>query len=517
MEKRRPLPQNANEANPVACSNGNLHPGLQEQTQIPKSPLAQIQLPATQLSDPNRTNSSATTPMAKSFNANTEVSGLKVSDILLLHPSLPNSLCLGPRSTESPAHLISCEANRIPFVNQDLDLSTWADCLRAWPNPPEDWRCYSFFDALVIPIPQNLSFTSSTDDFDAWWGMWKTHVFRRALGPLLKQLDAEYNIPAEQTSTEEICSEDTQSGREESSSGTSGKNTAPSEPDLPPSASKKRSASQVTPAAGEGSRRIKSRCMKRARKTPQTSSSDQEPSNTDDTSSGEVKEVMMPSTTLDLAASNSGAEKAATLVTPSAEAREPITSSPAAPMVSGEGYDLSNLLTFDPESIEPTAKASEAPGPNATQGEALARGDFVAYRSRVTLARQRIGLRHAQLSLKADIADKCRRLNKKKAALDAKTDTSPSSAELEILRKELKDLEERVRVTKQLIQDKEALIARSNEEAEDLKAELKTDLAEIRALNKQLVMGQDEDDEAEIAEVDCIRASALCALEAFLQ
>ncbi|KAK1687136.1 hypothetical protein QYE76_047984 [Lolium multiflorum] len=99
-----------------------------------------------------------------------------------------------------------------------------------------------------------------------------------------------------------------------------------------------------------------------------------------------------------------------------------------------------------------------------------------AFRSRVQLARQRIDLRHAQLPL-----------------------------------------EERVRVTKQLIQDKEALIARSHEEAEGLKAELKTDLAEIRALNKQLVTGQDEDDEAEIAEVDHVRASALCALEAFLQ
>ncbi|KAK1620187.1 hypothetical protein QYE76_025704 [Lolium multiflorum] len=35
-------------------------------------------------------------------------------------------------------------------------------------------------------------------------------------------------------------------------------------------------------------------------------------------------------------------------------------------------------------------------------------------------------------------------------------------AELETLRKELEDLEERVRVTKQLIQDKEALVARVN-------------------------------------------------------
>jgi hypothetical protein len=63
----------------------------------------------------------------------------QVSDILLLHPSLPNSFCLGPRFHESPTYLISCEANMIPFVSQDLDLDSWADSLRAWPNPPEGW------------------------------------------------------------------------------------------------------------------------------------------------------------------------------------------------------------------------------------------------------------------------------------------------------------------------------------------------------------------------------------------
>ncbi|KAK1665319.1 hypothetical protein QYE76_053478 [Lolium multiflorum] len=250
------------------------------------------------------------------------------------------------------------------------------------------------------------------------------------------------------TSTEEISSEDTQSGREESSSGTSGKNTVPSEPDLPPSPSKKRSASQ-----------------------------------TDDTSSGEVKEVMMPSTTLDLTASNSGAEKAASLVTPLAEAREPIASSPAAPMVSGEVYDLSNLLTFDPESIEPTAKASEAPGPNATQGQ-FQQLKALLSSSIETLVEDTEEIKNIledlQPHLPVTLQTNADGLIRKKAALDAKTDTSPSSAELEILRKELKDLEERVRVTNQLIQDKEALIARSNDEAEDLKAELKTDLAEIR-------------------------------------
>nr|XP_051196659.1 uncharacterized protein LOC127309993 [Lolium perenne] len=251
----------------------------------------------------------------------------------------------------------------------------------------------------------------------------------------------------------------------------------------------------------------------------------------------------MPSTTLDLATSQSVADKAANLAKPTAETQEPIISSSAVPLVLGEGCDLSSLLTFDPESIEPaTSRASEELGPSTTNGQLqrlkallsssietlVENPDEVkgilediqphlpvtlqvklwpvvtlsAFRSRVKLARQRIDLRHAQLPLKADIANKCQRLNEKKAALDAKTDTSISSTELETLRKELEDLEERVRVTKQLIQDKEALIAHSQEEAEGLKVELKTDLAEIRALNRQLVTGKDEDDEAKISEVD---------------
>jgi hypothetical protein len=57
----------------------------------------------------------------------------------LPHPSSPNFFCLGPHSYESLVDLISCEANRILFVCQDIDLDSWADSLRAWPNPPEGW------------------------------------------------------------------------------------------------------------------------------------------------------------------------------------------------------------------------------------------------------------------------------------------------------------------------------------------------------------------------------------------
>jgi Tfp pilus assembly protein PilO len=162
-----------------------------------------------------------------------------------------------------------------------------------------------------------------------------------------------------------------------------------------------------------------------------------------------------------------------------------------------QGCDLSGLLSFDPESIEPAhSTARDEPSPSVIADqlqrlkallsspiETLVENSeevknileeiqphvpvtlqlklwpvvtLSAFRSRVQLARQRIDLRHTQLPLKADIADKCQRLNEKKAALDAKTDTSVSTAELEILRKELKDLEEKVRVTKELICAKEA-------------------------------------------------------------
>ncbi|KAK1627084.1 hypothetical protein QYE76_001399 [Lolium multiflorum] len=145
-------------------------------------------------------------------------------------------------------------------------------------------------------------------------------------------------------STEDNSSEETQSNRRDSSSGNSGKTTTQSQPDLPPSASKKRSVTELV--------------------APQA------PTKTDNTSSGEVEEVLMPFATLDLATSRSVADKVANLATPTLETQEPILSSSAVPLVLGEDYDLSNLLAFDPESIEPaTSRASEEPGPSTTHGQ----------------------------------------------------------------------------------------------------------------------------------------------------
>ncbi|KAK1645770.1 hypothetical protein QYE76_063575 [Lolium multiflorum] len=623
--------------------------------------------------------------MAEPSNADAMVSGLKVSDILLPHPSLPNSMCLGPRSSESPAHLISCEANRIPFVNQNLDLTSWADCLRAWPNPPEGWvpwynrvskthyatwesigiadalslslspleknenilktigyfwsdalncfmfghgpmtptlldvamitgldiaspspsafklpkvpftlsskkectswgaylnrymktkgpvterehtaflnfwlehfifcgpslaptknylslayelakgthlgigklflgelwaqlyfrdqipdfppltsctfpdvngkdirctsygqalyglpgsrlipkeaagwfkiffqgldnplaelpdiltgqRCYTFFDALALPIPHNLRFSFTTDGFETWWSMWKTHVFRRALGPLLKQLDAAHDISADQIN---------------------------------------------------------------------------------ETSSGVVEEVPMPST----APGPSNSPRVTDQVSDQRTAKPIVTTSASLPFL-GEGCDPSSLLTFDPDSIEPAApKIGEEPNLGAVDGplqrlkvllsspvDTLVE-DPETIRGILVDIQPRLPVVEAKLA-DSDFIKKCQRLNEKKAALDAKTATSTHSVRLETLRKELEDLEKRARETKRLIQDEESLIARSQEEAQGLTADLKTDLAEIRALSSQLVMGRDEDDEVEIAEVDRIRADALHALNAFLR
>jgi hypothetical protein len=95
-------------------------------------------------------------------------------------------------------------------------------------------------------------------------------------------------------------------------------------------------------------------------------------------------------------------------------------------------------------------------------------GHLPFFRAKVEKARCRIETRRSQASLKANIAERCQLVNDKKAALDAKTNTSASSQRLELLERELEDLKERVRATEWLIQDEKNLIANSKQEAEDL-------------------------------------------------
>jgi ribosomal protein S2 len=74
----------------------------------------------------------------------------------------------------------------------------------------------------------------------------------------------------------------------------------------------------------------------------------------------------------------------------------------------------------------------------------------------------------------------------------------------------------RVQATERLIQDKKNLIASSKQEAEDLTTQLKTELVELRTFNRQIVLGEDKDDEAAITEADCVHVEAIGAIDEFL-
>jgi hypothetical protein len=124
--------------------------------------------------------------------------------------------------------------------------------------------------------------------------------------------------------------------------------------------------------------------------------------------------------------------------------------------------------------------------------------------------------RCSQASLKADITEKCRLVNDKKVSLDAKTDTTASSQRLDLLERELEDLKERLRATERLIQDEKNFMASSKLEAEDLATQLKIELAELSILSRQIVSGEDKDDEAAITETDRVRVEAIGDIDEFL-
>jgi hypothetical protein len=155
--------------------------------------------------------------------------------------------------------------------------------------------------------------------------------------------------------------------------------------------------------------------------------------------------------------------------------------------------------------------------PVSLQVKLLPAGYLPSFRAKVAEARRRIETRRSQSLLRTIITEMCQSVNKKKAELDAKVDTTASAQRLHLLERELEDLEAKVRATKQRIQEEKDLIAGSKQEAAVLTAELKADLAELSGLSKQVVPGADEEDEAVIAEVDRIRLDAIAAIDDFLQ
>jgi hypothetical protein len=66
-----------------------------------------------------------------------------------------------------------------------------------------------------------------------------------------------------------------------------------------------------------------------------------------------------------------------------------------------------------------------------------------------------------------------------------------------------------------LIQDDKNLIASSKQEAEDLTTQLKTELAELSALSRQIISGEDKNDEAAIVEADRVCLEAIAAIDEF--
>ena len=124
--------------------------------------------------------------------------------------------------------------------------------------------------------------------------------------------------------------------------------------------------------------------------------------------------------------------------------------------------------------------------------------------------------RRSQASLKADIAQKCKALNQKKATLDIKADVSANMNRLDLLNKELVELKEKVRTTKEIIQAEETSIANSKQETQEIAEQIQVEFAEISTLSQQIVTGDDKDDEAIIARADTIRTEAIHAIEEFL-
>ena len=78
------------------------------------------------------------------------------------------------------------------------------------------------------------------------------------------------------------------------------------------------------------------------------------------------------------------------------------------------------------------------------------------------------------------------------------------------------ELEEKVCTTQRLIQEEKASIANSKQEAQEMTEQIQAEFVEISTLSRQIISGNDKDDEAIIAQVDAVRAEAIHAIEEFL-
>ena len=173
-------------------------------------------------------------------------------------------------------------------------------------------------------------------------------------------------------------------------------------------------------------------------------------------------------------------------------------------------------LVGDSSEIKNIFEQIESQLPEPLQIKLWPASNLPFFRVEVNRAQQRIEARRSQASLKADISQKCKALNQKKATLDTKADVSANMNRLDLLKKELAEFEEKVRTTKELIQAEEASIANSKQEIQEIAEQIQVEFAEISTLSRQIVTGDDKDDEAIVARADAVRTEAIHAIEEFL-
>ena len=139
-------------------------------------------------------------------------------------------------------------------------------------------------------------------------------------------------------------------------------------------------------------------------------------------------------------------------------------------------------LVDDSSKIKEILEQIESRLPELLRVKLWPAGHLPFFRAEVKAAQQRIKARRSQVSLKTDIAQKCKALNQKKATLDIKTDISANTNRLNLMKQELAELEEKARTTKKLIQVEEASIANSKQETQEIAEQIQAEFAEISTL-----------------------------------
>src|SRR6185503_5447429 len=91
-----------------------------------------------------------------------------------------------------------------------------------------------------------------------------------------------------------------------------------------------------------------------------------------------------------------------------------------------------NILVDDSSKIKEILEQIETQLPESLRVKLWPAGYLLFFRAEVKAAQQSIELRHSQIPLKADITERCKLLNQKKATLYAKADISASIRRLSL-------------------------------------------------------------------------------------